>query len=224
MKKFFLTASILMSSVTAFSQQEAGKMNLIPKVGLNVATLSGHENTSPRIGLVIGAEFEYQLTQLIGFSAGTFYSMQGAKNKESYSEEVPGSYSLSVENDVTSKYDYINIPLMLNAYVMKGLTLKAGIQPSFNILAKNDGDVTVTRNNVSTTYSYKDFIARDGDLESIDSDANTFCLSIPVGVSYEYNKIVFDARYNIGLTDLSKYSRSKHNVFQLMIGYKFSLK
>lgn len=223
MKKFFLTASILMASVTAFSQQEAGKLNVIPKVGLNVATLSGPEKTSPRVGLVIGAELEYQLTQLIGFSAGAFYSMQGAKNKESFSEELP-TYSLRVENDVTSKYDYINIPLMLNANVLKGLTLKAGIQPSFNVVSENDGDVTVTRKNETKTYSYKDYIARDGDLESIDSDAKAFYLSIPVGASYEYNNFVFDARYNIGLTDLSKYSKSKHNVFQLMIGYKFSLK
>jgi hypothetical protein len=52
---------------------------------------------------------------------------------------------------------------------------------------------------------------------------------IPVGVSYQFKEpIVIDARYQIGLTRLNKYTAdgvkdSKNSVFTLTVGYKFGL-
>ena len=91
---------------------------------------------------------------------------------------------------------YINIPVTLNYYVAQGLALKAGIQPGF-MVAKDD---------------------------MIDGVLNTFDLSVPVGLSYEYSNFVFDARYNIGCTKVFKHSdKGYNNVIQLTIGYKFAL-
>ena len=63
--------------------------------------------------------------------------------------------------------------------------------------------------------------------EQIPSDAKfqKFDLSIPVGLSYEYEDFVLDARYNIGTSKLIKSDpdSSKNSVFQLTIGYKFEL-
>ena len=56
--------------------------------------------------------------------------------------------------------------------------------------------------------------------------------SIPVGISYEYEDFVIDARYNIGLTDVYKKDNvitnlalkgTKNSVIQLTLGYKFDL-
>ena len=55
---------------------------------------------------------------------------------------------------------------------------------------------------------------------------NTFQFAIPVGISYEYQSFVLDARYNIGLTKAFKSSwdtSSRHNVFSISLGYKFAL-
>ena len=53
--------------------------------------------------------------------------------------------------------------------------------------------------------------------------ANTFDLSIPVGLSYEYNNFVLDGRYNFGVTNVAKGVDTKNSVFQFTLGYKFEL-
>ena len=53
--------------------------------------------------------------------------------------------------------------------------------------------------------------------------ANTFDLSIPVGLSYEYNNFVLDGRYNFGVTNIAKGVNTKNSVFQFTLGYKFEL-
>ena len=52
---------------------------------------------------------------------------------------------------------------------------------------------------------------------------NTFDLSIPVGLSYEYNNFVVDGRYNFGVTNIAKGVNTKNSVFQITLGYKFAL-
>ena len=52
---------------------------------------------------------------------------------------------------------------------------------------------------------------------------NTFDLSIPVGLSYEYNNFVLDGRYNFGVTNVAKGVNTKNSVFQFTVGYKFEL-
>ena len=54
-------------------------------------------------------------------------------------------------------------------------------------------------------------------------DVNTFDLAVPVGMSYEFDRFVVDARYNIGVTKVPKHGDGYTNVLQLTIGYKFNL-
>ena len=54
----------------------------------------------------------------------------------------------------------------------------------------------------------------------------TFDLSLPIGASYEYQNIVFDARYNFGLTGVSGnklMDDQKNSVLQFTVGYRFDL-
>jgi hypothetical protein len=90
--------------------------NLQPKVGLSIANVTDIDGTDPRYGVVAGAEFEYGVSDIFGLSAGALYSMQGAK-----------------DGDATLKLDYINVPILANVYVTKGLAIKLGIQPGFNV-------------------------------------------------------------------------------------------
>ena len=53
--------------------------------------------------------------------------------------------------------------------------------------------------------------------------ANTFDLSIPVGLSYEYKDFVLDGRYNFGVTNIAKGVNTKNSVFQFTLGYKLPL-
>ena len=57
-------------------------------------------------------------------------------------------------------------------------------------------------------------------------NCKSVAFSIPLGVSYEYENVVVDARYNIGLTRISdiKYVKSpKSQVIEFTVGYRFGL-
>lgn len=56
-----------------------------------------------------------------------------------------------------------------------------------------------------------------------DTEAKGFDLAIPVGASYEYKSFVLDARYNFGVTKIWDGADCKNSVFQITLGYKFSL-
>ena len=99
------------------------------------------------------------------------------------------------------KPSYLNVPVLANVYVVPGLAVKLGVQPGFMVDKDKDG--------------YK-------------GEVNTFDLSIPVGLSYEYNNFVLDGRYNWGVTKINKNSvkgadDTRNSVFQITLGYKFSL-
>ena len=188
MKKFLLAAVLMLSSMAAFAQHEVGTFTLQPKVGLNLATLVGTDiaDTKIRPAIVAGVEGEYQVADIFSLSAGVLYSQQGVKIKGA---------------DKSRQLDYINVPVLANVYVVKGLAVKAGAQIGFNVRHKEKiGGVTDDLSNV-----------------------NKVDFTIPVGLSYEFCNVVVDARYNWGLTKVIKEKKVRNSVFQFTVGYKFEL-
>ena len=196
MKKVLFAALMMFSSVGAFAQHAVGSFNLQPKIGVSIANLTDMKDSDPRVGLVAGVEGEYQASDIFSVSAGVLYSMQGAK--------------ANIGNliDATNRLDYINVPIMANVYVVKGLAVKLGIQPGFKVSSSVKTDLNTSIG--STTGS------RDIKAQSVD-------FSIPVGVSYEYSNFQLDARYNLGLTKVFENGKDKNSVFQITLGYKFDL-
>lgn len=192
MKKILLTAVVMLASVASYAQQAVGAFTLQPKIGMNVASLTKCDGCDPRIGLAAGVEAEYYATDIFSVSAGLIYSMQGNKAK---AEGVTQ----------TTKLDYINIPILANVYVTKGLAVKLGVQPAFNVSDK----VKLSGSRAS--------------IEAEDVGAESFDFSIPVGLSYEFNNVVIDARYNFGVTNIADGGDAKNSVFQFTLGYKFAL-
>lgn len=191
MKKLFLMAVMALATVSSFAQQAVGTFTIQPKVGLNLANVTNGDGDI-RVGAVAGAEFEYQVSDIFSLSAGALYSMQGCKN--------------TIEGvDVTTKLDYVNVPILANVYVVKGLAVKLGLQPGFNVTHK----LSVEKGGTSGSTDIPG-------VKSVD-------LSIPVGLSYEYSNFVFDARYNFGVTKVADNADSKNSVFQFTLGYKFAL-
>lgn len=194
MKKLFVMAAMVLSSVGAFAQQAAGTTTIQPKVGLNVSTIGDNDW---KAGFAAGAELQYQAADNFGIAVGALYSVQGFKAKDIEIDTPIGSGT--IDNDFKWNPGYINVPITLNYYPVAGLALKAGLQPGF--LVNKDDDK----------------------IKKIYGDAKTVDLSIPVGLSYEYQGIVFDARYNIGVTKIADNWDHYNNVIQITVGYKFAL-
>lgn len=206
MKKFLLTIAVALAATASYAQSAAGTFSLIPKVGVNIANLTNNGGDSKiRVGVATGAEIQYMFTDMVGIEAGVIYSQQGCKVKDA-------------DPSTTWKLDYVNIPILANVYVAKGLAVKLGIQPAFKV----NSNLAFDGSGIEASVKTDDFV-------------KTFDFSIPVGVSYEYSNFILDARYNWGLTkwndtdkikavgDAYEMDGSKNSVFQITVGYKFNL-
>ncbi len=220
MKKMMMIAAMMIAAISANAQNEVGQITLKPTVGMNIASMTKTEGDSKvRVGIAAGVEAEYGLTEKFSLSAGLLYSMQGVKGDGSFDLDFFDEYfeyqgDAEYTGKATVKLDYLNIPILANYYVIPGLAIKAGIQPAFNVSkrVKFEGDVTV--GNMKRPVNID---------EKINDGVKAFYFSIPVGISYEYQSFVLDARYNIGVTKAFKYTDSRHSVFQITLGYKFAL-
>lgn len=197
-----LMMAVLTVSLTAMAQHEEGDFLVQPKVGLNIATLSDADKT---IGdMNFGIEAELMVTDYFSLSAGAIVSNQGGK----YNDDTYVSYTVDL--------DYVNVPVMANFYILPGLSLKAGVQPSYRMKAKVKTD--------GATYDMDQFYALlSGTGIEEDFKVKKFDLSIPVGISYEYQNVVLEARYNWGVTKIMDNDSFYNRVFQLTLGYKFDL-
>ena len=204
MKKIILAVTTLLLSVCASAQNAVNKWSLQPKVGINLATMTNDDDAKMRVTLALGAELEYHASPLLSISAGAIYSQQGTKGETSGIKE-------------TIKMDYINVPILANFHVAEGLAFKVGIQPGFLINDK----VEVSANGVTAEVGLKEALRESG----VNADISSLDFSIPLGISYEFNHVVLDARYNFSLTEAMSImgESTKHSVFQITFGYKFGL-
>ena len=209
-----MIAAMMLMSIGAFAQNEVGQFTLKPTVGLNIASISKFDYSKTRVGMMAGVEGEYGVAENFGLTAGLFYSMQGVKQDWSESESV-ANVVVSGGAKATYKLDYLNIPILAQYYVIPGLAVKAGIQPGFCISKKYDaeGNVTIAGQNIFS----------ESEKGKIEDGIKSFQFAIPVGLSYEYQSFVLDARYNIYATKAIKDADSRHSVFTISLGYKFAL-
>jgi opacity protein-like surface antigen len=195
MKKMMMIAVMAIFAMTASAQntnREVGAFTLQPKVGLTIGSFSGEYITvggkvenKKRVGFTAGLEGEIYATNWLGIALGLNYAQQGWKF-----------------GDVKCKYDYLNVPLVADFYVARGLALKTGVQLGFLMNAKWD------------------------DL-NVKDDCNKTNFSIPIGISYEFSNVVLDLRYNVALSKVNKNAtdnlKFRSDLVQITIGYKFEL-
>ena len=196
MKKLMIMAAFMVAAVTANAQGEVGSLTIQPKIGMNLATMTKMDDTKILVGMAGGIEAEYVVANKFSVALGALYSKQGC----AFDTDIDyAHYSM----------DYLNIPIVANYYIIPGLAIKAGIQPSFLMGAK---------------YKMKE----DGysDSRDIKDNCKTFDLAIPLGASYEYKNFVFDARYNLSVLKVNKGGDDKirNSVIQFTLGYKLPIK
>ena len=222
MKKIMLMAAMLVAVASAKAQFEPGTFSIQPKMGGQAAWLSnmpkltlaqGYElDKTPMAGFVIGAEAEYQLTNMFSVAAGLNYSLQGSAWEDL---SVKGAFDLK---DSKFELGYITVPVTANVYLFEGFAVKAGLQFGFLTNAKIKATAEASSAGINTK--------AETDMDMKDQ-CEKFDLSIPIGVSYQFKvPIVLDLRYNLGLTKVNKNSvnkDSKNNVVSFTVGYKFAL-
>lgn len=227
MKRIITLAFLSAISLASFAQNEAGTWSVIPHVGVSIASLT-HQSGSievgdnqsqelkpqARPGFTGGVDVMYQASDIVGLSVGLSYVQAGCKYKDVDDNGVTW-------HDHYDRMDYISVPLLAHSYIAPGLSINVGVAPSFLIYGKYhagmlsyDLDADGHRTNVQE--GVIDIDTKKG--------LRKFTLSIPVGISYEYENVVLDARYNVGMLNVYKHGLSARNkVFEVSVGYKFDL-
>jgi hypothetical protein len=191
--RFILTVFAAFLSLICSAQDEKTHKNMLFKAGINWSKLTDddyYDHYSTRQGFNVGFEAQIPTSNPCVYSIGLMYSQQGSH------AEGFGVY----------KMDYINLPLLLNVYLWKGLAIKGGFQPGIFVYGKKKG------NRLTEHWSYDEN-------ESITPEFRLE-FSIPVGISYEFSRFQVDARYNFGLNDALR-EGARHRVIQLSLGYIF---
>ena len=195
MKKLFTIIATAFIALSVSAQSEAGSFTLQPNVGFTYTTATSDwgKGTDGGFALTAGVEGMYMVNDKFGAALGV--NLTG--------------YNTSVEtrkDDVIYSNYYFNFPVTANYYVAPGLAVKAGI--ALNLLA---------------TAKIDDYDEYDFGITSVkvkDMYKSTF-FSVPVGVSYEFNSFVFDARYNIGISKVAKDDDGSFSALTFTVGYKF---
>lgn len=200
-----------------------------PKVGINMADIyidahgvSESDIRGVKPALLIGGVAEYRFLPQLSLSAEVLYSRQGSQSDRYTYRGNPmfGEQSVSYQHEY--KLQYLNVPILLNVYLIGGLAVQAGIQPGF--LLDGDFEVDIEYNGEQVS-SHTD----------IREDLKRFDLAIPMGLSYTFDYGFFvDVRYNLSLIDLMEddtralleldgitYYKMKNRVFSFAVGWKF---
>lgn len=206
-------ALLATTMMAAKAQKEVGTFTLYPRVGVNLSMFTGQKiYTSEEIdehvegkykpGFTGGAELWYQSHQGFAFSAGLLYSNQGNKMEDIVTEYTDDQGNvIHTTLDLSTSTQMLTVPLLAHAFIAQGLSIEAGIQGGFLLGARNKSR--------SDSWNVKPLM-------------KTFDLSIPVGISYEYQNVQLDLRYVHGLTSLGDFFEKGHNrSFVLTVGYGF---
>ena len=97
--------------------------------------------------------------------------------------------------DITNKVGYLAIPVMIKIGLSKSISLELGPQASFLLSEKDNVNL---------------------------SKSNTFDFSVAGGLGLKVTKSIFlQARYGLGLTEISKEAQTKNSVVQVSAGLLF---
>jgi opacity protein-like surface antigen len=97
--------------------------------------------------------------------------------------------------DITNKVGYLSIPVLVKINLSKSISLELGPQASFLLSEKDNVDF---------------------------SKSNTFDFAVAGGLGLKVTKSIFlQARYGLGLTEISKEAKTKNSVVQLSAGVLF---
>ena len=197
MKKLFvMVVAAMMATVGANAQHREGYYSIQPRIGVTFSTLTNTDDAKMKLNLAYGVEFEHYITEQFSVAGGLLFTNQGTK----------------FNDDSALNNYYCAVPLTANYYVLPGLALKAGLQPAFRV--KTNMKANGQTYDIDKVMEYL--------FEDTDVKMNKFDLSIPVGLSYEYNGITLDARYNFGVTKLFSGidDAVRNQVITITLGYK----
>ncbi|MEP5254956.1 porin family protein [Winogradskyella rapida] len=212
MKKLIAFTGVFLIALTSINAQSDSKMvELGAKGGVNFSKLSGDDfdDVDSRTSFNAGLVAEFPISERLSFQPEVFYSGQGFDIAERDQDNV-----FDTDENIEYQLDYIQVPLLLKVYLVKGLSVEAGPQFGFKIHEEFD--------------SQPNDDGGDIEIDNDDSYVKDFDTSVALGTSYKFdNGFFLSARYNIGVTSIFKDDTvfdgvdGKNDVWQFGLGFMF---
>lgn len=206
MKRLYLLFAT--SLLTVFCSAQTVRFGV--RGGMNISTESSQEypwgdvvsSFRSKTGVNIGGAVCFPISETIDIEADILYSRQGYKNYYYFAETIGQTDS---RGDYVVNSHYLNIPVVAEYFVWKGLYVECGPQIGF-LLSKKD--------NFGESF-YGNIYER--------SKTKKIDLSLVAGLGYRLaNDIFINARYCYGFTGTSKfYDGGKNKNIQISLGYLF---
>ena len=114
------------------------------------------------------------------------------------------------------------VPLLFGYRIAKGFSVKAGLQLGLLLGGKEKMSYTDITILDGGTRKQGNAVPRETDVKDVYKSVD---LSIPLALSYEFENVILDARYNFGLTRIHQLDvvKSRNSVIQLSVGYRFQV-
>tara|TARA_R110002111_G_scaffold57012_3_gene96824 strand:+ start:6394 stop:7032 length:639 start_codon:yes stop_codon:yes gene_type:complete len=212
MKKLIVFSSVFLFALTSvYAQSDSKAIQLGVKGGVNLSKLSGDDfdDVDSRTSFNVGLVAEIPISERISFQPELFYSGQGFDILERDQDNI-----FDTDQNFEYQLDYIQVPLLLKAYLIKGLSVEAGPQFGFKIHEEFD------------TQPNSD--GGDFEIDEDDSYVKDFDTSLALGTSYKFDSGFFlSARYTMGLISIFKDDTffedvdGKNEVWQFGAGFMF---
>ncbi len=229
MKHIAALFALMGMSTMGWAQVETGTFSVIPRVGLNLSTISDESLTNDvgtmkskyKAGAMAGVDLEYRISKPLAASVGAYYSREGCNYKDNVLDHpVPGTYNVLSRSYFT--IDYLKIPVMARWYVTDKFSVGTGVQAGIGLWNRTHTESQEVKvNNGSYTYST--------DIEKANVKGNglrNVLWSVPVSVAVEYERVILDLRYSIPLSKVYQ-SDGKHpdgderlQCWSISVGYR----
>ena len=230
MKHIAALFALMGMSTMGWAQVETGTFSVIPRVGLNLSTISDESLTTDvgtmkskyKAGAMAGVDLEYRISKPLAASVGAYYSREGCNYKDNVLDHpVPGTYNVLSRSYFT--IDYLKIPVMARWYVTDKFSVGTGVQAGIGLWNRTHTESQEVKVGESGRYTYST------DIEKANVKGNglrNVLWSVPVSVAVEYERVILDLRYSIPLSKVYQ-SDGKHpggdervQCWTLSVGYR----
>ncbi|WP_066218502.1 porin family protein [Formosa haliotis] len=212
MKKLIAITGVLVFTITSiYAQSDSKAVQFGAKAGVNFSKLIGDDfnDVDSRTSFNAGLLAEIPISERISFQPEVFYSGQGFDILEIDQDNV-----FDTDENLEYQLDYIQVPLLIKAYLIEGLSVEVGPQFGFKIHEEFDWEPNAD--------------SGDFEVDSNDSYVKDFETSLAFGTSYKFDAGLFlSARYTLGLTKIFEDDTilgdvdGKNSVWQFGVGYMF---
>ena len=204
MKHIAALFALLGMSTMGWAQVEPGTFSVIPRVGVNLSTISneslvnevGEMKSKFKAGAAAGLDLEYRISAPFSASIGAYYSREGCN----YKDNVLDQRELGTYNVFSRCYftiDYLKIPVMARWYATDKLSVGTGLQAGVGLWNRTHTESQKVKVNENGSYTYST------DIEKANVKGNglrNVLWSVPVSVAMEYERVIVDLRYSIPLS------------------------